>query len=424
VSYTAAIESAETKPTAQTLSPFAQRVEREARRSGFAAATRQVVIGDGAAWLWNIASECFPHAIQILDKFHAKEHVYEVAKRTRACSDRAFAKMRRGFSAQLFDRLNDTLMELARPFIDRHRWQGLRVVAADGSRLQVSTRRGADLQADHYAFALYLPGSELTLHASLHAADGSERQMLFEALDVIQPQTDVLVLDRGYPSHALAAVLSQSQRQFCWRVDATGWTCVRHFLHSGKSEALVALAAPSAADATTYAVQRTSTTVRLTRDVTPSGTVRVLMTSLLDGQLYPAARFGALYHCRWRVEEAFKRIKHRLRLKATTGLTHLAFQQDFAAKIVADNLHGLLAQTPTGGEPEPATPSRPNRTFAIGTLKPILAGCLLHIRHCLGALAAALDVIVRTRCRIQPGRAYPRPPRTKPHTYAAYKLCC
>jgi len=80
VSYTAAIESAETKPTAQTLSPFAQRVEREARRSGFAAATRQVVIGDGAAWLWNIASECFPHAIQILDTFHAKEHVHEVAK--------------------------------------------------------------------------------------------------------------------------------------------------------------------------------------------------------------------------------------------------------------------------------------------------------------------------------------------------------
>ena len=80
ISYTAAIESAETKPTAKTLSPFAQRVEREARRSGFTAATRQVVIGDGAAWLWNIASECFPNAIQILDKFHAKEHVHEVAK--------------------------------------------------------------------------------------------------------------------------------------------------------------------------------------------------------------------------------------------------------------------------------------------------------------------------------------------------------
>lgn len=79
ISYTAAIETAETLPTAKTLSPFAQRVEREARRSGFTRATRQVVIGDGAAWLWNIATECFPHAIQILDQFHAKEHVHAVA---------------------------------------------------------------------------------------------------------------------------------------------------------------------------------------------------------------------------------------------------------------------------------------------------------------------------------------------------------
>lgn len=55
------------------------------------------------------------------------------------------------------------------------------------------------------------------------------------------------------------------------------------------------------------------------------------MTSLLDAERYLAAAFGDLYHQRWRVEDAFKRIKHRLRLEAATGLNHLAFQQDFAA---------------------------------------------------------------------------------------------
>ncbi|MBP8786926.1 MAG: transposase, partial [Azonexus sp.] len=40
--------------------------------------------------------------------------------------------------------------------------------------------------------------------------------------------------------------------------------------------------------------------------------VRVLMTSLLDTARYPATSFSALYHSRWRIEEAFKRIKHRL----------------------------------------------------------------------------------------------------------------
>lgn len=84
------------------------------------------------------------------------------------------------------------------------------MIAADGSRLQVSTRAGANLDADHYAFALYLPRAEVTLHASLHAAGGSERQMLFEALDVVQLHTDLLVLDRGFPSVVFHSVWNLS----------------------------------------------------------------------------------------------------------------------------------------------------------------------------------------------------------------------
>jgi hypothetical protein len=79
VSYSAAIESAATGDTDAMLSPFAQRVEREARRRGFDEACRRVAIGDGAPWLWNIVAECFPGTIEILDRFHAKEHVHAVA---------------------------------------------------------------------------------------------------------------------------------------------------------------------------------------------------------------------------------------------------------------------------------------------------------------------------------------------------------
>ncbi len=41
-----------------------------------------------------------------------------------------------------------------------------------------------------------------------------------------------------------------------------------------------------------------------------------LKSLLLDGKRYPAAAFGALYQRRRRIEEAFKRQKHRLRLEA------------------------------------------------------------------------------------------------------------
>ena len=79
VSYSAAIESAATRDTAPTTSAFAQRVEREARRRGFDRARRQALLGDGAAWIWNLAGELFPAARQIVDRFHAKEHLSAVA---------------------------------------------------------------------------------------------------------------------------------------------------------------------------------------------------------------------------------------------------------------------------------------------------------------------------------------------------------
>mgnify|MGYP000220678916 CR=1 FL=1 len=38
------------------------------------------MIGDGAPWIWNSAGELFPQARQIVDRYHAKEHLSQVAK--------------------------------------------------------------------------------------------------------------------------------------------------------------------------------------------------------------------------------------------------------------------------------------------------------------------------------------------------------
>jgi len=79
VSYSAAIESAAMQDTDDRLSDVAARVDREARRRRFHEAPRRVVLGDGAAFIWNTFGELFPGAIQILDRFHAKQHLVEAA---------------------------------------------------------------------------------------------------------------------------------------------------------------------------------------------------------------------------------------------------------------------------------------------------------------------------------------------------------
>lgn len=43
-------------------------------------ATELIMIGDGARWIWDLVDLHFPHAIQIIDWFHAREYLMPVAK--------------------------------------------------------------------------------------------------------------------------------------------------------------------------------------------------------------------------------------------------------------------------------------------------------------------------------------------------------
>lgn len=80
VTYSAAIESAATGDTDEQPAEFVQRVLREATRRGFQDTNQRVVLGDGARWIWNLVAEHFPDAIQIVDLYHAKGHLWDVAK--------------------------------------------------------------------------------------------------------------------------------------------------------------------------------------------------------------------------------------------------------------------------------------------------------------------------------------------------------
>ena len=70
--YVGAIETAE---------EFGKRIYLEAWRRGWSRAEKKVVMGDGAEWIWNIADQHFPGAIQIVDLFHARQHLWELARK-------------------------------------------------------------------------------------------------------------------------------------------------------------------------------------------------------------------------------------------------------------------------------------------------------------------------------------------------------
>jgi len=70
--YVAAIETAE---------EFGKRIYLEAWKRGWSRAAKKVVIGDGAEWIWNIADLHFPGAVQIVDLYHARQHLWDLARK-------------------------------------------------------------------------------------------------------------------------------------------------------------------------------------------------------------------------------------------------------------------------------------------------------------------------------------------------------
>jgi len=58
---------------------FTTLVHAEARRRGAEHIRQLVVLGDGAAWIWKLATRILPEATQIVDLYHAREHVHDLA---------------------------------------------------------------------------------------------------------------------------------------------------------------------------------------------------------------------------------------------------------------------------------------------------------------------------------------------------------
>jgi len=107
----------------ETAEDFGWRLYTEAVRRGLFEAQRVVVLGDGAAWVKNLASHHFGHAQFIIDFYHALEHVGDLC---RALFDRDLRRitryrtrwkerLKRGEIEALIDQATDLLGQASYP---------------------------------------------------------------------------------------------------------------------------------------------------------------------------------------------------------------------------------------------------------------------------------------------------------------------
>lgn len=151
-----------------------------------------------------------------------------------------------------------------------------------------------------------------------------------------------------------------------------------------------------------------------------TGEKEVLLTSLLDENVYPITICKDLYHKRWGAEENYKWHKGTLQLENFSGQTELGVLQEFYASVLTANMSSILIEE-AQGELEEERRARPpimkklkhdykiNRKIAVATLKtPLLKG-LLNPDTNLDELCELLkSKLKKSICPIRPGRAFKR----------------
>jgi hypothetical protein len=64
----------------ETAGVFADLVKAEGIRRSAGHVRQLTFIGDGAAWIWNLVTATFPEATQVVDLYHAREHMHSLVK--------------------------------------------------------------------------------------------------------------------------------------------------------------------------------------------------------------------------------------------------------------------------------------------------------------------------------------------------------
>jgi hypothetical protein len=66
--------------TFEPAAAFQRLVRAEGIRRGAGHVRQLTVLGDGAAWIWNLAAATFPEATHIVDLYHAREHLHSLTR--------------------------------------------------------------------------------------------------------------------------------------------------------------------------------------------------------------------------------------------------------------------------------------------------------------------------------------------------------
>lgn len=324
----------------------------------------------------------------------------------------AFCQARGKLSSDLLRQvLHAAAAKMESAFPAAWRWNGLRVYAVDGSKfnlqrsVELDTRFGRP-EGGHVpqatVSALVNVVAQVPADVVIDRYGACERQMLLDHLEVLHAG-DVLVLDRGYPSHEMLRILLDSDIDFLVRVPAShSFEAIGDFQESGGDDYRVLI--PPAKDPRRGAEPIELRAVKLTN---PKGEESFYLTSLRRSR-FSRAQIAELYRLRWQAEEMFKLEKsgyfdqRQFHAKSALGVRQ---------EILAQAIYVVLARflLASAAEHVDANHHELSRKSAVLALAEYLTRlCLDDPERAVHCLPRLLERIARTRDKRRPGRSCPR----------------
>jgi hypothetical protein len=267
----------------------------------------------------------------------------------------AFCRARQKLPLDVFQELFSSAVTKAEELaaqLGETTWHGFRVLAIDGTKKimpyseQLEAFFGIPSGSSFpqmLTCALYDVLAKIPLDVVYGTFAASERTMarlLYKDLN----RSDLLLMDRGFPSFEILAEMLSFGFQFMVRLPITGlFKEVRAFLDKGRVDGILTIHPPASLVKELRNQGKpipAPICLRVVKIKLPDGKKALFVTTLLDKTTYSIAQLRHLYHKRWREEEFYKLTKGLLEAENFRGKCTLLIGQE----LMAIHLYCLLTR--------------------------------------------------------------------------------
>lgn len=293
-----------------------------------------------------------------LDRFFCKYNATSITEQF--VSKSAFSQARKKISPEVYRELYTKAVDCFYSDYQYHKWKGHRLLAIDGSEVLLPSNSETIAKYGDYShrrseksivlarFSKYYDIlNRVTIDAILTSRKNGEQYLAEQHLKCCS-QDDLVLMDRGYPSLYLFRTFLDKGINFCCRLTINNWKIAQELVESEDDERIVEIEIPKHLKKKLYKkdLDTSALKLRVVKVRLKTGEDEVLITSMIENEVYPRSCFKDLYRLRWGVEESYKVDKHQIRLEDFSGYNVHSILQEFNAMILLSNLASIFSYMP------------------------------------------------------------------------------